>query len=836
MNNPKINSINKYKGFFYPKNVFKKLAFCLIAIFCFSSFSAVSAPKANAVNLNMVNSTAASSSATSSSEANSKAADEFSVSITKIGSNSVKINFHTPSDYDQTSIYFYLNNSLYQSNFYRSATLYGNVFEYTFSNVMTGNYKAWVSSSSPDERNRMYYESADSLSIYLNTVTRPQFNDISTQPADSQEQINWIASYGITTGYQDGGYHPSTKVSREQMASFIYRSAGSPSVSGIKNPFVDLANNEHKNAVLWAASLRIVQGYDCTAKGKPYKACTKKGDKVFSGSKFITRVQLALEIYRYFGSRGVSNVYLEKITDSAKLTTAEQKQAVAYLLKDSIVSGYPDGEYKPNNTVSRAQMAKFIAYSSQDLGVVPFLKIEDSDPVNFLNTGVARSAITSIKFIDYLPNCFSPIDVSYSDTGAILACVNGGEITIGQIGGVMPDNYDSQYLFSNFNPDSGISLDLMHLNVDFAKSLDHMFYNFGKINSISFSDDFGENAFNMSYMFENAVFPPGFVFPVKFGQNCERVDGMFKSAAIPTNFSFPKGILNQKVFNVSAGVSMEHMFESADFAPGFSLPDDFGTNVSSMAYMFADVNFPAGFHLPKNFDAFSKRGELNLSYAFAYSSIPSSLVFPDNFAPGSYMRNIFHGTVFPENYLFPANFGEHALVDYMFSDVTIPRGFTLPDDFCSYCRGPRMFSNAVIPADFRVPTFRFSYESYQEGYDPKDNMFERATIADGWTLPVGFFESAKSGFSFFNGSIFQGPFVLPSDFGVNYPLRSIFKSVNLSYNIDWSAADLTDKGPNLKNLFTDVVWNGHVVLVKNQASKDALIAGGAPADSVQIKV
>ncbi|MDR3116840.1 MAG: hypothetical protein LBT91_03315, partial [Bifidobacteriaceae bacterium] len=163
--------------------------------------------------------------------------------------------------------------------------------------------------------------------------------------------------------------------------------------------------------------------------------------------------------------------------------------------------------------------------------------------------------------------------------------------------------------------------------------------------------------------------------------------------------------------------------------------------------------------------------------------------------------------------------------------VNIPSGFTLPDSFCERCGGEGIFSHASIPADFRIPTFSSWYIGTLE-----DNMFEGATIASGWTLPVGFMSKTSILSDIFNGTIFQGPFVLPNDFGVKLLLSSIFINVNLSYNIDWSAADLTDKGSQFSNLFTNVVWNNHVVLVKNQASKDALIEGGAPADRVQIKV
>jgi S-layer homology domain len=41
-------------------------------------------------------------------------------------------------------------------------------------------------------------------------------------------EIGWLAGSGVTTGFADGGYHPADKVTRQSMAAFMYRLAGSP--------------------------------------------------------------------------------------------------------------------------------------------------------------------------------------------------------------------------------------------------------------------------------------------------------------------------------------------------------------------------------------------------------------------------------------------------------------------------------------------------------------------------------------------------------------------------------------------------------------------------------
>jgi len=49
------------------------------------------------------------------------------------------------------------------------------------------------------------------------------FNDVGTVHPFYAE-IEWLASENVTGGYPDGGFHPTSPVSRQSAAAFLFRS------------------------------------------------------------------------------------------------------------------------------------------------------------------------------------------------------------------------------------------------------------------------------------------------------------------------------------------------------------------------------------------------------------------------------------------------------------------------------------------------------------------------------------------------------------------------------------------------------------------------------------
>lgn len=75
------------------------------------------------------------------------------------------------------------------------------------------------------------------------------------------EAIAWAAREGVSTGYADGTFRPGDVVSRQAMAAFLWRDAGSPSAP--PPAFWDVpAGHSFAGAVGWAASTGVTAGYD----------------------------------------------------------------------------------------------------------------------------------------------------------------------------------------------------------------------------------------------------------------------------------------------------------------------------------------------------------------------------------------------------------------------------------------------------------------------------------------------------------------------------------------------------------------------------------------------
>ncbi|SDD58231.1 S-layer homology domain-containing protein, partial [Sanguibacter gelidistatuariae] len=110
------------------------------------------------------------------------------------------------------------------------------------------------------------------------------FNDVKTSDAFYLE-IAWLADSGITAGYGDGGFHPSAPVTRQALAAYLYRVAGSPAPAA-PAPFTDVkADNEFADAIAWASETGITTGWE---------------DNTFRPSQSITRQAVAAFLFRAF--------------------------------------------------------------------------------------------------------------------------------------------------------------------------------------------------------------------------------------------------------------------------------------------------------------------------------------------------------------------------------------------------------------------------------------------------------------------------------------------------------------------------------------------------------
>lgn len=102
------------------------------------------------------------------------------------------------------------------------------------------------------------------------------------------EAVQWAVECGITKGTSSTSFSPYAPCTRGQIVTFLYRSAGSPKVSGACN-FSDVSSGSFcHDAVIWASSEGITNG---TSAGR------------FSPNEGCTRAQVVTFLYRASGGK-----------------------------------------------------------------------------------------------------------------------------------------------------------------------------------------------------------------------------------------------------------------------------------------------------------------------------------------------------------------------------------------------------------------------------------------------------------------------------------------------------------------------------------------------------
>ncbi len=76
------------------------------------------------------------------------------------------------------------------------------------------------------------------------------------------EAVRWADSAGVVTGYGNGKFGPNDPVTREQMATMLWRYAGSPNVDGSLTAFVDGEQTREwaRSAVTWTVEQGLIVG------------------------------------------------------------------------------------------------------------------------------------------------------------------------------------------------------------------------------------------------------------------------------------------------------------------------------------------------------------------------------------------------------------------------------------------------------------------------------------------------------------------------------------------------------------------------------------------------
>jgi hypothetical protein len=421
---------------------------------------------------------------------------------------------------------------------------------------------------------------------------------------------------------------------------------------------------------------------------------------------------------------------------------------------------------------------------------LPTLKVETAKPTTFLGIqSPTRQQMTKLSFVNYLPSCSNPTDVSNNNSGSILACVNGTEITVGQKGGVNL-NKDSKYLFSNFRTSSPyVTLDTTYLEDIATENMSYMFYNsyFNSDSNITLTNNFGNSATNMQDMFAYCIVAKEIVFPAKFGSVATNMRSMFDtSSSLVRNYI----VLPNEFGSLATNIS--NMFSYVNFTGenSFKLPENLGKSATSMAVMFRHANLTNLAPFPANFG----KNVSDMLGMFEEATFGKSL---SNFMPTGFgstatdMSRMFNQAKFTGAINLIQGFGTRAQnMSYMFAQTDLTNGINFPNGFGDQATNTsHMFSQSKLARYFSIPG------NLGKAAQNMREMFYFVNLPD--TLggfPAGFGQSANDMSYMFYGASFNH-----SDF-------------------DWTNTDFAWKDFPIESMFRNVKWNGNVIYVDNPGS------------------
>ena len=160
--------------------------------------------------------------------------------------------------------------------------------------------------------------------------------------------VAYVHQNGLMQGTAADRFGPNIALTRGMAVTVLYRIEGEPDVSGLPNPFSDVAEGQHyTNAVKWAADEGLVQGY---ASGK------------FGPEDLITRQDLAVIIDHYTGYKVIKLSEMrayQKFSDDADIANYA-KEAVETFFKAGLINGKTNNKFDPKGQATRAEYAAII--------------------------------------------------------------------------------------------------------------------------------------------------------------------------------------------------------------------------------------------------------------------------------------------------------------------------------------------------------------------------------------------------------------------------------------------------------------------------------------------
>lgn len=227
--------------------------------------------------------------------------------------------------------------------------------------------------TTPIKTGTFTYEIMEGITLKLDISgesgsTTTTFTDVN-EKTDHKEDIDWLVEKGITKGFLDGTYRPYSEITRCDMAAFLRRFAAASGKTDAAtwtpseedwNRFSDVSKGtDHAEDILWLAHTKITFGFK-DGSFKPYANITRCDMAAFL-NRIYNKIQYDADIQENINNvlvRPASDMPITNFTDvDTKTDHYFDIQCIAAM---NVTTGYPDGSFRPYDSVVRCDMAAFL--------------------------------------------------------------------------------------------------------------------------------------------------------------------------------------------------------------------------------------------------------------------------------------------------------------------------------------------------------------------------------------------------------------------------------------------------------------------------------------------
>ena len=212
-------------------------------------------------------------------------------------------------------------------------------------------------------------------------------NEVKDLAVGKTVSVTGLASYDNTFNAPDG---PFPRIRVRDRADVVVGTTAA-------DPFTDISTSGYYKYIVEAANAGIIAGYP---------------DGTYRPNNVVTRAQFITMLYRAAGSPEVKNGELEFA--DADTIAKPFVTAVAWGVENKVISGYGDNTFRPDQNISRAQMATFMYrymkdVAGYDFGDVKPCGFEDANQiaapfVDAVNAIVSAGVMNGMNAKTFAPN------------------------------------------------------------------------------------------------------------------------------------------------------------------------------------------------------------------------------------------------------------------------------------------------------------------------------------------------------------------------------------------------------------------------------------------------